>query len=715
MFGRVFIGIVTIVSVLWLGYATYDRVNQGKAFRPEYVFDKNDGDVLVILNPSKYDVLLNQFGTINTDIIQFILQLNLDQIETIFVSKKRNHILVNTKTGLTNKSFKTIFQNEAGVQIDQNNIKFKTLKGKFNKNVIYLSKDDFKLNANPWDEVLFDKNADGSIIGLMDENQSITDMYIKSNGLIEYKSNFKKGVLGTKVNDKTVFSSVVPVAISSYEFYETDYLRFKDPQILESPMNNWLKYGVVKVQLNGQTALITDYLDGQDPIQVLYDAYQVESTDADNAYFKNTKLTNLLNLKQGFFIFRLDDFVVISESRAVCESIVGDYKMGNTLSQNQEKSIEIYGLLPQKVNYRIANKTQKLTESVSNSRLLTTVLNQGNIATNSTEVVNSISKTFLAGNVKDIAIINENQFFVLTNESQVVFFENDKKKWEFPVEGVFVGDPQLIDIYANDKTQLLVSTAKKIYVIDINGNSVNGFPIQLDSDQVSKTTPIFYRWKGNGYFIATSEKGRLIQFDNQGRELAEIRTQLNSIEQKPLVWVSANKPFLGVVGDGRFEMIQADTRKSFRIFNVQQVNYPMIVANEAKLFGMNKGQLIAYDQKGGLHQFDKFGEAKILPIVESSKGLLIKEGQRLKLYNFNGLHWGTIQVSFNDLADAQLFTTNNGATFVAGVDAIENKVYLWKTNGEAFGKKTVDGSKFVRYTNGYLFTVIDNLIVRYPI
>src|SRR5690606_18900561 len=109
MFGRVFIGIVTIVSVLWLGYATYDRVNQGKAFRPEYVFDKNDGDVLVILNPSKYDVLLNQFGTINTDIIQFILQLNLDQIETIFVSKKRNHILVNTKTGLTNKSFKTIF------------------------------------------------------------------------------------------------------------------------------------------------------------------------------------------------------------------------------------------------------------------------------------------------------------------------------------------------------------------------------------------------------------------------------------------------------------------------------------------------------------------------------------------------------------------------------------------------------------------------------
>src|SRR5690606_15774752 len=115
-----------------------------------------------------------------------------------------------------------------------------------------------------------------------------------------------------------------------------------------------------------------------------------------------------------------------------------------------------------------------------------------------------------------------------------LFFDKAVKKWEKTLDGPIIGDATIIDIYANEKSQLLVATGKKVYVLDINGNEPGGFPIELD-DQTCVQTPLFYRWKGNGFFILPAQNGKLIQHDNQGRELSIIKTQLTSIEQQPIV------------------------------------------------------------------------------------------------------------------------------------------------------------------------------------
>lgn len=712
MFGRVFLGIITVISLLWVGYATFDRVNQGKQFQPEYIFGDADGELIIINNPEKKEALLNQIGITNNEISTLITNLYAHKIARIYVSKKRGHVFIEAKEELTAKSIHSLFFEKTYVKVDNKAVVIDKFKGSYSKNTLYLSIKDYHLNKESW-STLFDKNADGSIIQFTKQQPTVTDIYIKENGIIEYKSAIKSAV-GVKVNDSEVFASVVPSSVTSYTFYETDYLRYSNPEFLNSPMNNWLKYGVVHLAINNQEALITDYIDGQEPIQVLYDFLNKESSDTDNDYFEGINLIQFFQNAKGLYVYQLDDFVVISPNRSTCETIVGDYKLGNTLTQHPNRFSEIYSRLPQKVNFREVNKTTKQSISVYDNNLLTTIVGGKSEVSTSTQDNSQLATSFVIGGIaRDILMVDEKSFFV-TTENKVVFFEDDKKKWEQMLDGNSIGEASIIDIYANEKSQLLITTDKKVYVFDVNGGQPGGFPIELGDETAIQST-VIYRWKGNGHFLVPVNNGRMVQYDNQGRELTIIRTQLAEIEQQPVVWVSANKLFFGVYGNGKFEMIQAENRKSLRVFDAKNSKFIIKLPNEVKLFGINNNQLISYDQRGGLTQYEKFLNATLIPTIFADKGIVVKDQQTLKLFNSNGLVWGTIKLPFADLSDVQIYTTTSGATFIATIDGLENKVYLWKSNGEMYSKKQFDGSRIVRYHNGYIYTVIDNLVARYAI
>ncbi len=716
MFGRYFLIFLSIVSLIWLGYATYDRVNQSKIFNPEYLFGKEDGELLILINPKQQNTVSSVFEVENTEIQSLIPNLNADFIDRIYISKKRGQLLITTKEAIDKKLINNIFVNSSSVKTDKKSISYGSLKGQFSKHSIYLSSQSYNQNKNPWIDLKYDKNSDASIISFGQKTPSVTDVYIKENGVVEYKTSFKNAVLGEKVNDKVVFASIVPSSIQSYQFYETDYLRFSQPEILNSPMNNWLKYGLVRILINNQEVIITDFIDGQEPIQVLYDFYQKESKDVEHDYFENVSFGKLLNNSKGVFIYQVDDFVVISSSQSACETVIGGYKLGNTLSQNPDQLNKIFHNLPQKVNYRKVESDEKVSISVYENTLLTTNVGGAQQSVNNSIKENQqVVQSYVVGSsIKDIVPIDENSFFVTTQDNKVLFFDKEGKKWEQTLEENLVGEASIIDVYANEKSQLLVATGKKINVIDINGNQPNGFPIELD-EHTNILAPLFYRWKGNGFFIASTANGRLVQYDNQGRELTIIKTQLNSIDLTPVVWVSANKPFIGVSGNDRFEMIQVENKKSFRTFDAKNINSIIKLPNEVKLFGINNNQLISYDQRGGLSRFDQLVNAKLIPTILPEKGIVVKDQNHIKLFNSSGLQWGVIKLPFNDVTDVQLFSLNNGNTIVTGIDGLENKVYIWKTNGELQSKTQFDGSKLVRYYNGYIFTVVDNLVVRYPL
>ena len=50
-----------------------------------------------------------------------------------------------------------------------------------------------------------------------------------------------------------------------------------------------------------------------------------------------------------------------------------------------------------------------------------------------------------------------------------------KIKWSKKLEGPIMGKVKQIDVYSNNKWQMLFNTSSKIHLVDINGNEVRRF------------------------------------------------------------------------------------------------------------------------------------------------------------------------------------------------------------------------------------------------
>ncbi|NNE56416.1 MAG: hypothetical protein HKN32_10375 [Flavobacteriales bacterium] len=89
-----------------------------------------------------------------------------------------------------------------------------------------------------------------------------------------------------------------------------------------------------------------------------------------------------------------------------------------------------------------------------------------------------------------------------TNEGEVLWQDNShqlhlisasgNELWKARVDGQILGDVTQIDIYRNDKLQMIFSTEKSIYCLDRNGNLVDGYPIRLSGVASSPVAALDY-------------------------------------------------------------------------------------------------------------------------------------------------------------------------------------------------------------------------------
>lgn len=718
MFARSILFSLGVISLLWIGYASFNIVSIDSKFNPVVLFGEKDASILISNSP-EISNLLDNFQTTeqNKSIIQ---SLNTVIDFKLYISEQQNHFLLESKNAFSEEKIKEIFiLGETLKFTSATTFKIGNYSGEFYKNRCYLSIGNFEKNTADYSEFVYDKNSTGAQLNFeKNGTYSVVDIYLKSDGSIEYKSFFKETLNGKKINDEALFASVISSRITSYEFYEADYLRVTDLTFQSGPMSNWVKNGIVIVELEGQSAIITDYVAGQNPINVLYDLIQKDPENDDNAYFKDIQLLQQLKF-QGFYIFQLDDYVVISSDKATCEKIRADYTLGNTIAHSESKRTEIYGNLPKKVNHRISDRSSKQASSIYGHTLLTSTLKLSSLVQTQDQPQIAKKGLDIGEAIESFYRINDHQVFVQSISNNIVFYENGLKKWEKKLSSTQSFGAELIDLFANDKKQILIATEKKIHLIDINGNEVSGFPIELDELTCSQQ-PVFYRWQGAGYFIVPSIKGKLIQFDTKGRELAVISSNRSSFKLQPTVWVSANKPYVGVYDGNQFEMIQLLNRKTFRTFEAKNITHTAKLPNEIMLYGVENNKLFAINQKGGKTLYESLNNAEIASIYQQSGNptIIVRSSSSIHLFNSNGIKWGSIQLPFNDVDEIQLHELNNGELILSAIDGLENNVYLYTTKGQQWKQKTWNGSGKTVLTNSQskgfkLSTIVDKLLVEY--
>ncbi len=722
MFARYFFIILALISCAWIGYVAMDLVNKKEAYSPTTLFGKEDEQLLVINQLKEFEWEDYHFQTTskNKTILAELFSNGLE-FKSVFISAKRNHFLVESTVNWTMNEITRIF-NQAKIPFEK--LSFKSLKAegytvKFVKNYLYFALEDYSTSRiENW--IQFDKKSSASILTLSD-NFAVTEIYKSDNNTLEFNTTNDKQVKGREINDFDLFSIAVPSDLESYHFYERDYLGSIDLLFKNSPMFTWIDKGFVEIEYKGERVIISDFKEGQEPLNVLYDFKNEQTENDSHDHFTGITLTKDFpkSKQKGFHIYAMNGFVVISESQSICEDVVADNKLEKTLATDSETSNALFSYLPKRVSERKVNRNEKFSKTIYKSRILETHLASKASAkgeeTEKEEEIPSITMD-TDGFIEDFIAFNGGGNIVsLTKDGRLKSFQNGKAVWSKLVSGRMIGKIQQI----MDGKTFVITCNNSIHVLDIQGNYKFGGIINIASKPAAQPAH-FYRYKGREFLVYPTRNGEIVTLNSDGKQHSIIGTKMTDISAEIDSWISQNKLFYGIRNTTTFKMFEVDKRREHRSFSIPGETQSITTSNELIQFAKEKGKLVSFNQKGIKTELPTSISGTLVKIYDN---LLI---DYLCAFQSNHVvildNKGTLKTSFNvdfTSIDGVSITTINSRSYVSVIDGLENNVYLYDLNGRKLPQTKLEGSKkCVLSTQGnhlILTSIIENYIVQYEI
>ena len=370
MIGRIFLALIFIGSLVWIGFVGFDILSVKSNYAPHETFGFEDQNLLVVNRPNEVQFeSLESFS--NSPLLDVCSKLNTEEYAKGFFSFKRSHFILKRSDNWTEENIESLFKGSTVGSFDGSKFKIDEFNGRYFKTSLYVSKGEIQSPKVLLDKESFkiDIKSSVSIISMNREKvTSISDVYFLPSGRINYVSANDNDIMGKQVKDEVLFSSVVSSKFSKYHFWERDFLSSTDSVFANSPMAQWCLNGVLELEYKGSRVLVTDYIDGQDPILILNDLFQ--STEA--SVFNVPLTNNFPSEGKPFHIKYLEDLIVISESETVCDKVIGDFKLGNTIALNQDVKNMVYGRLPKSISERFVSETSSYSKSVYRDKILQT-------------------------------------------------------------------------------------------------------------------------------------------------------------------------------------------------------------------------------------------------------------------------------------------------------------------------------------------------------
>lgn len=712
MINRVILALVFIFSLGWIAYVGIDILNNKHDFSASAFFGAKDSEILIVNRPAEVDV--NQLeGFSFNPFSLFTTQFTLEEAPIIYLSKNLPHALLVSKTNWTKAEITKLLASFDGkLTISNGEFTKGKILGRFSKERLYLSESEMYTSENT-EAFKYDKKASASIIRFRQNAQveSVTDIYFNTGDKIDFITSNESIQQGNQIKDEVIFSRVLSSKIDMYHFWERDYSATIDPIIQNGPMSKWMLNGFVNLTIHGKKALVTDYILGQDPILILNDLNQ----STDQSVFKNQLTQEFPSKGKKYVAKYLDDLIVFAEDESTCDALIADFKLGNTIALNPSAQQRFFGNLPKTVSERYVNDQNRYTKSVYRGKILQTKLGKSEAKTISkNKQPLSVNCGF---DIKDFQLIDEGRIIVaLGKKGEMACFENGKLSWKKQLGSDSKSNLSVIDLHENGESSILLNSKTHIYLFDKKGNEVNGFPIELEQNATNDVH--FYRWKGKSYFLIGTENNRVMHYDSKGRELNSIRLDIPVTRQID-VWVSIKTLYAGFSDGQSFYMYDLDHQKHYRNFKTNGKSLAVKIPNELLQFSIENNSLIKYDQKGTATKLDSYPNGKLLKTdgMTRSPHLIIQSNNEIHLINNQGISFGVIRTSFNEIEDVFIDSPNSGNNLVAIIDGIENNVYLYRTTGEKINNSTFEGQTKAMLSSKndvkIITTIVDQFIVQY--
>lgn len=362
-------------------------------------------------------------------------------------------------------------------------------------------------------------------------------------------------------------------------------------------------------------------------------------------YYKANKLADLLNqvflsssyFKGELYFTQMNDVLVMSEQIGVLEQFVYAQQEANTLKTNQRYTdfkalmssktiLDIYTDFTLMPAYLLSISTENTWQS-SLEKLNVQYTNIGNqIYCNGKlsfqQKESSVSKALWSFHLDSMSILkpqivknhNNGALEVLVQDLSYQFYllnASGEQQWKISLPEAIIGEVQQIDYYENKKLQYIFNTDREIYIVDRNGDYVDGFPIDLPAKATNGLLLVNYGNSGVYRYMIACDNNNVYGYEQNGSPLPgwspkkDVGRVINALQYI----VKDNKDYLYFSNDeGVFYALNRKGEDRFK---------PLQTANISGNYSFDENTFIG-GYRGGVYEIDLLGNLKTKTILDSS-------------------------------------------------------------------------------------------------
>jgi hypothetical protein len=320
--------------------------------------------------------------------------------------------------------------------------------------------------------------------------------------------------------------------------------------------------------------------------------------------------------------------------------------------------------------------------------------------------------------------LSQQQSILVQDTTHLLYFisANGDVLWKQQMQGKILSTIHEVDFYGNDKTQFLFNTDNGIYLVDVNGEPVEGFPITLTTKITNAVSVVMNTDNDYRMFVAC-ENGNIYGYYKDGKPIAGWNPQKNAGQiTQPLFTIKSNKGLaIGYINNSAVLLKKE---------NGQALQSIPFASGFADIYSFNSG-IGLMDKKGNVIVIDSL--LKVSTITAADELMYaaftdVKNDDSLDIVFIEDDYFKASSVSGKNIFVTEAVATVSGVMNMQfnhqnyfGYYTMDSQLYLFTEEGKLADGFPVQGSNraVVDDISGsgdnVLITVVGNMLLAYRI
>ena len=452
-----------------------------------------------------------------------------------------------------------------------------------------------------------------------------------------------------------------------------------------------------------------------------------------------------LSFSKANFVFEINNFYVFTDQTDLARDIINYYTSGKTIDQTnaykeiepnlsnqssitvfqnqstlQQTFAEVFKLekQPKLSNYELSAFqliyednfahingiiSQRSTRSESDGlKELFSISLENNIVGNPQFFTNHLNNT------KDALVQDTGNTLYLISKDGKIF-------WKKRLDGPIRGSISEMDIYRNGRIQMAFVTDKTLYVLDRNGNDVDGFPKKFN-DNITQPLSVFDYDNNKNYRLLVTQKSNLLMFDKTGKTVTGFKPDLpdKTVSTSPKHFRIGNKDYIVFAQENQLQILDRVGKTRIKVDNEINFSENDIYVNQNAFVTVTSNSKLFKVNTKGISSFSDLKTLENTQITANPSALVIFSENKLQINSVEK------ELDFGNYTAPQLFQFNN-KLYISITDLQSKKGFVMDAKGNILNNFPIYSSGEISISNGtgkrlYVLTTTDyNSLILYEL